>query len=760
MVWPNADVLDLRTVDEYHSRVQSKNFNRQLAAWLSALLLVVLGAKLWVIQVYGTAVPYWDQWDEARLFFKPWLEGHLTWGAWFAPHNEHRIFFTRALDVMELWLNRQWDPILQMVINAFIHTGYACGLAYGLWIFTGRKHEGLICFLLMPFFALPFAAENTIHGFQSQVYFLGISSVVTIIGLGFGSPGGGWWFCGLATAVMSIFSMGSGLFASLAVMGLVILRTLKQRGITRNHLITFGCSLAVFVFGLVLNVTVKEHAHYRARSFLTFLDALAGNLAWPFRDQPVMLCLIGLPLIITIVKYFRSDFKDPRAAEFVLILGFWGFLQAMALAYGRTFLGNSSRYLDTLDTIPIASLASLFILGEKADFRRFPRWLVVMLVVVWVGSLFWGMWRISRTAMQDYKTLGNYLQWSKRWSLIEEENVRAFVATNDRRYLPDQPLWSIPYSNADRLIELLRDPKLSSVLPPACRPPLKLEKDGKSDASFVLDGCPPDKPKQEFTRVWGNYSTNGTKATGSFVSKPLSAELPKLIVSVCCGNNRQGIQFQLVEQSTGRRIELSPKTIGRWQTIIVTAPANPFRLEITDQSQNSWAAVGDMNELGRLSYDARLLLHYAVVILLLGLCLCVWLAGLAVLRRGIGLGDGGFAEFLVLLIALVALVSVWSGRNLDATELACKLHKELAVELASAGDLRSAEMHLRAALWLQPDDPETFCHLANVILHDPNLEKNKAREEAISNYEAALRSKPDFLEAKNQLRALGVPVAE
>ena len=191
MTCPNADILDLRMVDEYHSRVQSKNFNRRLAAWLLALLLVVLGAKLWVIQVYGTAVPYWDQWDEARLLFKPWLEGHLTWNAWFAPHNEHRIFFTRALDLLELWFNRQWDPRLQMVINAFIHTGYACGLAYGLWIFTGRKHEGLICFLLMPFFAFPFAAENTIHGFHSQEYFLSIFAVVTIIGLGFGSPGGG-----------------------------------------------------------------------------------------------------------------------------------------------------------------------------------------------------------------------------------------------------------------------------------------------------------------------------------------------------------------------------------------------------------------------------------------------------------------------------------------------------------------------------------------------------------------------------------------
>jgi len=244
--------------------VQSNHSKLRLMAWLSALFLVVLGAKLWTIRLYGTPIPFWDEWIEAKLLFKPWLEGHLTWGAWFAPHNEHRIFFTRILDLSVLRLNGQWDPMLQMTINAFIHAGYACGLAYCLWIFTGRKNEGLTCLLLAPFFALPFAAENTIHAFQSPIYFLGIFSVITLIGLGFGSPGGGWWFCGLAAAVMSLFSLGSGLFAALAVMGLVILRTLKQRGISRNHLITFGCSLAVFVFGLALNVLFRINLPWQA----------------------------------------------------------------------------------------------------------------------------------------------------------------------------------------------------------------------------------------------------------------------------------------------------------------------------------------------------------------------------------------------------------------------------------------------------------------------------------------------------------------
>lgn len=666
MIWPDTDVLDLRPVDEYHSRVQSKNFNRRLAAWLSVLLLVVLGAKLWVIQVYGTPIPNWDQWDEAKLLFKPWLEGHLTWGAWFAPHNEHRIFFTRVLDVMELWLNRQWDPILQMVINAFIHTGYACGLAYGLWIFTGRKHEGLICFLIMPFFALPFAAENTIFGFQSQVYLLGIFSVVTIIGLGFGSPGGGWWFCGLATAVMSLFTMGSGLLASLAVIGLLVLRRLKQGGANRGQWITLGCSLAVFISGLILDVAIQKHGHYRAGRFLTFGEALLGNLAWPFMNQPALLWVACLPLALTVIKYFRADFKDPRAAEFVLTLGFWGFLQAAALAYGRAHLGNSSRYMDTLCIFSIASLASLFILGENTEYRRLSRPLVGLLAITWAGCLFLGMWHISWATMGGRAE--NYMQISRRMGRNEEQNLRAFVATDDPAFLLNKPFGEVPYPDAGVLVELLRDPSLLRIMPAACRPPLKLERDEKSDAALVPNGCPPGTPGQELIPVWGNCS-NGVAVTGHFVSKLLCATLPKLSLKLYCAPRLEGVSFQLVEQSTGRRIELHPTITGRWQTIVVSVPQNPFRLEVTNQNHDAWVGVGEINQWGRFSYFALLLLNRAVVILLAGLGLGVLLSGWSLVRCIIGgsfFSNQGLVELLVLLAGLVALAWVWLGRNFDA----------------------------------------------------------------------------------------------
>src|SRR5580698_6639125 len=106
---------------------------RNLSAWLAVFCLVALGAKLWTIQIWGTNIPYWDQWDEARLLFKPWLEGTLTWRDFFIPHNEHRILFTRLLDLAELKLNGQWDPFFQMIVSALLHIGYGCLLILTLW---------------------------------------------------------------------------------------------------------------------------------------------------------------------------------------------------------------------------------------------------------------------------------------------------------------------------------------------------------------------------------------------------------------------------------------------------------------------------------------------------------------------------------------------------------------------------------------------------------------------------------------------------
>lgn len=669
----------------------------RLVLWLTALSLVIIGAKLWLIQAYGTPVPYGDQWVEAEHFLQPWVEGRLTWAAWFAPHNEHRIFFTRLLDLVCLKLNGTWDPGLQMVVNAFIHAGVICGLVAGLWFFGRRKDQGLFCLLLAPFFALPLAAENTLWGFQSQFYFLLLSAIVTMAGLGFHRPGSKWWWLGLAAAGLSLVTMASGLLASLAVAGLLGLRWLKQRRLHREDLITVAGCLAVFIAGVLLYASAARAEPQAAHSGGAIVAALAWNLAWPFENRPVMLLFTCLPLAITAVKYFKGDFKNLSAAEFVLTLGFWGLLQSAALAYGRNGEVNCSRYADLFCIIPIASLASLFLLGEGESFERISRSWMTVLAAGWVGILLFGLWRTAPMNWQDLGDAGNYPLWSAQTRLVEEENIRAFVVTGDPESLRHN-------FNRTWLTNALLNPNFSRIMPPACRPALALEKGEGSDALFVPDGCPPERPPQEYARAWGSYSTGKTVATGRFISQPLTTTLPKLELQLCCAPTMDNLSIQLIEEGSQRRTRILPQVLGQWHTVSLAAPNGSFRLEITDQNPDAWVAVGDLKETGRFSSLVRSLINHGVLLLLTGLGLFVGLAGHDVIRGVTELHHYPVIRWLALLAALWVFMDVWPARHFDATKNTCELYANCAKNFSAAGQTKEARRLLYEALWLRPDD--------------------------------------------------------
>jgi len=372
---------------------------RHFVLWLAALFLVVAGAQLWVVQLYGSPLPMWDQWFEADWFFRPWREGHLTWVQFFAPFNEHRILFTRLLDLAVIRLNGRWEPMLQMTVNAFIHAGFVCGLAFCLWDFLGRKNGWFICILLAPFYALPYAAENALWPMNSQQYFMSLCLLATLAGLGFGKPGGWRWWFGLAAAFMGLFTMASGLLAPVAVAGLMMLRAVKHRRLERGDLITLVSSLAVIGPGLCLRATPDFDRPLRAHTLMEFTAALLRNLEWPFFRAPEMVCLISLPLILLLALYFRRGFPEPRAAEFLLALGLWSGLQSAALAYGRANYGEivpASRYMDVLNIFVIASLFAAVLLPRTGLPGGFPVWAGTWLPLVFAGIIFFGLCRISQ----------------------------------------------------------------------------------------------------------------------------------------------------------------------------------------------------------------------------------------------------------------------------------------------------------------------------------------------------------------------------
>ena len=74
------------------------------------LFLLVFGAKLAVIDRYGSDMPFWDQWSkEGELLYVPWFDHGQLWHSLFLPHSEHRMAPTLALNLALVAAGGQWD---------------------------------------------------------------------------------------------------------------------------------------------------------------------------------------------------------------------------------------------------------------------------------------------------------------------------------------------------------------------------------------------------------------------------------------------------------------------------------------------------------------------------------------------------------------------------------------------------------------------------------------------------------------------------
>jgi len=313
----------------------------------------------------------------------------------------------------------------------------------------------------MPFFALPYGGENTIWGFNSQNYFASLFALVSLWGLGFEQTGSWRWWSGCLASILGLFTSASGLLAPVAVAGLVLLRTIRNRRIERHNLITPGVCLLIVGLGASLSERPQYHAVLQAHNFGQFTAALTRNLSWPFFHAPIMPCLIVLPLAFLLALYLRPNFQWPRTAEFLLALALWGALQSVVIAYGRANYGEdvpASRYMDLLNVFVIAGVFTAVLLAELSHSRQLGGGI---LAFVYMGIIFYGLCRISQIVVDDL------LVPTRVMNLVAEERVRTFTVTGNKQELFEPP--TVP-PDPKVTLDVLRDPKLQTILPAICLP--------------------------------------------------------------------------------------------------------------------------------------------------------------------------------------------------------------------------------------------------------------------------------------------------
>lgn len=603
---------------------------------LLCLFLLVLGARLWLVQTHSTPLPFWDQWDgEGAVLIKPWLEGHLRFSVFFVPHNEHRIVLTRLLALGLFIVNGQWDAQLEMAVNAVLCAATAGAIAFAAQRIFPARQQLAIGALVGLLFVLPFAWENTLAGFQSQFYFLLIFSLVALWGFCICAPLSVGWWIGITAAALACLSMSSGFLVAAAFLGLFVFRFfLRRERWNRAEAALALFSLVLLAIGLTTRVTVPLHAALQADSIRAFLVTFGRSLAWPLIGSPWFAIPLQMPLLILAFRYgvaARGTFVIPRSRplELLLATGLWVWLQTAAIAFARggSGLPPASRYQDLLALgllLNFLCLAFLLWQSEAAALKHRISFRLI-LAGAWIFLCAVGLIRLT---IQNFQS---DLPERRRLLLAEVENVRGYLATGDfDRYLAGKPLMEIPYPVPETLAGYLSDPVLRRVLPYNVREALPLESaqaTTPAEQPFLENAYPDGLEKLGFRSVWGSWRAEdrAEKRRWDGVIRP-TAGLPYLCFAIAGELDGRGLSLRLrkATDKNAKALAVADHSLGRniwWDGFVPLPGPGPLAIVAKDHHPSGWFAFAAPTEVGRLSYWAQRLLNAGRSIFLFGICL-------------------------------------------------------------------------------------------------------------------------------------------
>lgn len=439
---------------------------RNLAVALAGCLLVVLGARLWLIGSFGSSVPFWDQWDAEGVFlYRRYLTGTLAPSELLAHHNEHRILFARLSSLALLMLSGQWDPLLEMIVNAVVHM-----LTLGtLIVVLGRQlpfaHQLGVAVFCMALYAVPFGWENTLWGFQITFYLLLLFGILSVAFL-FDAPA--WsarWWLGTLFGVASCLNAASGALTLAAPIAVAAAQIVLGRRRGARELVAIALHAALVAVMIADIPSLAHHATMTARSvehnFIAFVTTAGWPLIthdWMVRYRVLAVLLINAPLLLVALSVLRDRPGVADRRWCLLGLGAWVALQMLAISYGRATAVWASRYYDIFTfglAVNAACMLALMRLGPRRHdtARRIA-------VTLWFGAILVGL------AQKTQDTILPGIARKHAESQIQAENVQNFLASGDFAHLSDKPHLHIPYPSAERLRDTLFDPVIRGILPP------------------------------------------------------------------------------------------------------------------------------------------------------------------------------------------------------------------------------------------------------------------------------------------------------
>lgn len=586
-----------------------------------AVFLVVVGARFWLIGRYGSDLPYWDQWDAEGIgLYKKAFEGTLSFKDWFAPHNEHRVFFTRVVSYVLTALNGQWDARVQMVFNA----SFYAAVSSMMFLLFARKRPcffGLLWSIVVAaVFSCPFGWENTLAGFQSQFYFLSAFSLAAIWLLTNGIPGTLTWIAGVVVGCCTLVTMGAGFLALLAVLCLLLTEAVGNRGnwrdILRINWHTAVVCVILVVAGFALSSHVEAHEKYKPQSVVEFLEALASGLAWPWMDIPLWGLVCWSPVIVMVMRYLL--WRKPLEGEqrFLLAAAMWVLLQIAATAYSRSTIMTSSRYSDTFSLGILLNSLCAYVLLQSVCAKSYMKVIVSVVLLTCLAVNGVGMYKLGFNGAASARN---------QTYNVEKYRTAGYVATGKFSYLsPVENKTDIPHPDPRHLADVLMDPGIAPILPVSVRQPLVVTKDAAQSAlkrvsKYTVERLSP----YPWEMVWSLPTLSVMpEVSGYMFGKTSGLPFIRLLVS---GAVESLYVLDLHQQKYFPMI-LTHDAVTGWHEIAVRCPGNACRVVSSRK-----ALFSEPKEMGPLSLAAVLIVNAAHWFYYVGIgCFVVLLMGCGV----------------------------------------------------------------------------------------------------------------------------------
>ncbi|OBI56037.1 hypothetical protein [Mycobacterium sp. E787] len=423
-------------------------------ALLAAVACIVLGVKLLVIAVLGSPVPLSDQWDGEAILYSRYLRGALSFAQLFAPHNEHRIVVFRMLALLHLELAGEWNTRLEMILGAIVDTAVITWFTSLLMpLVSSRRRMLLGCFVAF-LFAFPIF-ENSLWGFQDQVYLALLFGIAALAAFASASPFSARWFCGLIAAILSYFSFATGvatILAAAVLVGLQIATNARKR--CRRE---FAGVIVIASTGLAIILWASSSAHPLSTPW-TVIEGLF------LLGACVMAALLPMAWFCWHTVSKRPAISD-RAWP-VIGIAAWLVIQLGLLAYGRG-AAIAVRYMDAIMLVYPLGLMAMFALADRARASRFSRY-TRPVAMAWVFTVV-----VAFALLGYYGAVLGAIDWSKA-AREETAKIQTYLATGNVDYLKSTGRGGhgieLSYPYPGHLAEVLGDPNVRAILPPEIRP--------------------------------------------------------------------------------------------------------------------------------------------------------------------------------------------------------------------------------------------------------------------------------------------------